>query len=437
MTTIFAPITSIFASSVIVIRISGDDSKDILKKLTKRNNFEHRKAIFCKIFDPEDNSILDETIITFFQGPNSFSGDDLAEISIHGSSYIFQRLCDILVNHHNCRYAEPGEFSKIAFLNGKIDLTQAESIIDLIAAETKLQHQQSIKQLSGANGKIYNSLIAEIIEISSLIEASIDFPDDDLPNNIIDDIEQRVKALKNKIAQYLDDEKSGQKIKDGIKIAIFGAPNVGKSSLINYLAKSEIAIVSDIAGTTRDIVSANLNIGGMQVNLFDTAGIRKTNNKIEKLGIDLAKKKLIESDLKIYLIDVSKPIIDEKLIDNKTILVANKNDLINNKDNNDFCDVDIQISIKNNYNLKNLLLILENKIRELIPNHNQSLITNQRYRDCLTNALNYLEDFSLQKNIELAAEDLRLAGIEIGKITGKFGVEEILDVIFSKFCIGK
>ena len=220
-------------------------------------------------------------------------------------------------------------------------------------------------------------------------------------------------------------------------MAIIGAPNAGKSSLINFLAKSDVAIVSDIAGTTRDVIDVHLEIAGMQIKISDTAGIRDSDDEIEKLGIKRAIQKSQEADFKIYLIDASNPIIDDEFCDKNTILVANKIDLIDNTASFDKLDIDLAISLKNQYNSDKLFEILSSKIQDLLPNKNHSLITQERYRVSLLNAIENLDNFSLDKNIELASEDLRLASIEIGKITGKIDVEKILDVIFSRFCIGK
>lgn len=434
MDTIFAPITSAFQNGISIIRISGDEVKNCLQKFGIKKSLNHREISWHKIYNPQNNQVLDECLIAFFQGPKSFTGQDIAEISIHGSPFILRKILEILSAQENCRIAENGEFSKRAFLNGKIDLVQAEAIVDLIACETESQHRQALQQLEGKLGKIYQNWREELIEISALIEAAIDFPDEDLPQNIIDNVEERTKKLIAEIENHLNDNKVGQKIKDGLSLAIIGAPNSGKSSLLNFLAKSDVAIVSEIAGTTRDIIEINLNIAGVAVKLSDTAGIHETTDKIEAEGIKRALKKAKSADIKIYLIDSTNPKIDYDLIDEKTILVANKDDLknFNNKDL-DF----LAISIKENKNCEKLITKLEEKILTIIPNQISPLITQERYRISLTKTLKNLENFSLKNNIELAAEDLRMAAREIGKIMGKIDIDDILDVIFSRFCIGK
>jgi len=432
MSTIFAPITSPARAGISVIRISGPQVVNCLEILGFKGNPEHSKITFQKIRDPKTSEIIDEVLVSFFQSPKSFTGEDVAEISIHASSFIAKKIFEILSDQKNCRFAEAGEFSKRAFLNGKLDLVQAEAIPDLIAAETAAQHKQALRQLEGKLGAIYEDWRFRLIEISAMIEAAIDFPDEDLPKNIIDKVESDVEKLKNEIASHLNDNKVGQKIKDGLNLAIIGAPNVGKSSLINFLAQSEVAIVSEIAGTTRDVVETHLSIAGVAVKISDTAGIHETEDKIEAEGIRRALKKASEADLKIFLIDAKNPVLRADLIDENTIIVVNKIDL----ESFNF-DGAVEISLTNNVNTTQLLKKLAEKILELIPNQNSPLITQERYRSALRNSVGNLESFSLEKNIELAAEDLRMTAREIGKITGKVDIENILDVIFSRFCIGK
>jgi len=433
MFTIFAPITSPIRAGISVIRISGAQTIKCLQTLGFKGEPKHQKISFQKIYQPKTKELIDETLISFFKSPQSFTGEDVAEISIHASPFIAQQIFEILSGVENCRFAEAGEFSKRAFLNNKLDLVQAEAIPDLIAAETAAQHKQALRQLEGKLGKIYEDWRFRLIEISAMIEAAIDFPDEDLPKNIIDKVEKNVAELANEIALHLNDNKVGQKIKNGLNLAIIGAPNVGKSSLINFLAQSEVAIVSEIAGTTRDIVETHLSIAGIAVKISDTAGIRESDDKIELEGIRRALKKASEADLKIFLIDATNPVLREDLIDENTIVVINKIDLAQANLNSDF----IKISLNSAKNTSELIKKLEEKIVEMIPNYGSPLITQERYRSALKNAAINLEDFSMKKNIELAAEDLRMTAREIGKITGKVDIENILDVIFSRFCIGK
>jgi tRNA modification GTPase len=358
-----------------------------------------------------------------------------------------KRIFAKLLSIENVDLASAGEFSKRAFLNGKIDLVQAEAIPDLIASETEAQHKQAILQLSGNLGKIYENWRHKIIELSAFVEALIDFPEDDLPMNIIEKINQEIAILKNQISQHLNDNKVGQKIKNGLSLAIIGAPNSGKSSLMNFLAQSEVAIVSEIAGTTRDIIDVHLEIAGIPVILSDTAGIRLSTDLIEQEGIKRALNKAQNADIKIYLIDTLNPIIQKNLVDERTILVFNKIDKIlddkidyekiladfemNNENNF------LTISILKNINISKFFEALKAKIELLIPNFNSPLITQERYRISLQNCLNNLENFNFNNDIEICAENLRICIHEIAKINGKIDIENILDVIFSKFCIGK
>jgi len=437
MQTIFAPITSPSRAGISVIRISGAEVRECLQNLGFKGALQHQKISFQKILDPKNSQIIDETLISFFSAPASFTGEDVAEISIHASSFILKKILEILSAQKNCRLAEAGEFSKRAFLNGKLDLVQAEAIPDLIAAETESQHRQALQQLEGVLGTIYADWRFRLIEITARIEAAIDFPDEDLPQNIVDAVELDVKNLSAEIAKHLDDKKIGQKIKDGLSLAIIGAPNVGKSSLINFLAQSEVAIVSEFAGTTRDVVEVHLSIAGVPVRISDTAGLRETDNPIEKEGIRRALQKAALADIKIFLLDATNPILRQDLIDENTILVTNKIDLLDAKLSQAFSDGSVMLSLSKNGNTSALLARLEEKILELVPKQTSPLITQERYRVALQECVKNLQSFSLEKNIELAAEDLRLTAREIGKIIGDVGVENILDAIFSRFCIGK
>lgn len=439
MTTIFAPITSLARGGVSVIRISGPQTIECLKILGFKGETHHQKISFQKIIDQKTNELIDESLISFFKSPNSFTGEDVAEISIHASSFIAKKIFEILSEIKNVRFAKAGEFSKRAFLNGKIDLVQADAIPDLIASETAAQHKQALLQLQGKLGEIYENWRERLIEISAKIEAFIDFPEDDLPQDLINKIELEVKNLSAEIKHHLSDKNIGQKIKNGLSLAIIGAPNVGKSSLINFLAQSEIAIVSEIAGTTRDIVETHLSIAGVAVKIADTAGLRETTDKIEQEGIRRALERAKNADLKIFVLDATNPILrqeDKSLVDENTIIVKNKIDLVE-IEADDLSVNSIGISLTNKFNVDKLISELQKKVLEIIPNENSPLITQERYRIALKNSLENLENFSLSKNIELAAEDLRFAAREIGKITGKVDIENILDVIFSRFCIGK
>lgn len=445
MTTIFAPITSINQNGVCVIRISGDNTINCLRELgidtnKIKNRFSHLHNIII------DNELIDNSLITYFKSPNSYTGEDIAEISIHASPYIYTTISAKLSTINNVRIAEAGEFSKRAFINNKIDLIKAESVVDLISSETKIQHQQAIRQYSGKVSNIYQAIRHNIISALSKIEALIDFPEDDIPNSIIDDINNIVFKIINEINSIINDNNIGQKIKKGLQIVIIGQPNVGKSTLINFLSNDNIAITSDISGTTRDVISSYINIEDIPINLFDTAGIRKTNNKIESEGIKRAINKADDSDLKIIVIDPSKNLSNDiiKLIDHNSLILINKIDNSNNDEIMDkikfisnYCENIIEISLRNEVNIASIKPKIAKLLKNKFNNINSSIITSQRHRSCLIKSIIHLNNFNLNKNIEIAAEDLRLAAHEISVITGSINIDNILDEIFSKFCIGK
>jgi len=445
MKTICALITSPLRSAVTVIRVSGSQTLNCLKALGVDFEPKIQQAFFHKIRFNETSEIIDEAIITFYKAPRSYTGEDVAEISIHSSQFIIKKIFQKLLSLENVDLASAGEFSKRAFLNGKLDLIQAEAIPDLIASETESQHRQAIQQLQGKLGEIYEVWRHKIMELSAFIEALIDFPEDDLPNDIISKIKSEVEILKQEITEHLNDNLVGDKIKNGLSLAILGAPNSGKSSLLNFLAKSDVAIVSEIAGTTRDIINIHLEIAGVAVVISDTAGIRETVDIIENEGIKRAMQKAQNADIVLYMIDVVNPLFHHQLINKNTILVFNKIDQHPNFNIDKFLtdyNIDpqiskVQISITEQVNIQNFFEILKNKINDLIPNYQSPAITQERYRISLQNCLNSLENFNLNNNIEISAENLRICLYEISKINGKIDIDNILDLIFSKFCIGK
>lgn len=444
MSTIFALISSPHASSIAVIRISGPQAFDCLKEFGFNKKITPRYCYFHPLKIKNSDEILDEALVTFFQNPHSFTGEDVVEISIHNSIFIINQIFLTLANIPKVRLSEPGEFSKRAFLNGKIDLIQAEAIPDLIASETKMQHHQAMQQMRGNLGKIYDNWRQQILEISAFIEALIDFPEDDLPASIYQTIQEKIALIIGEIQNHLNDNKIGEKIKNGINLAIIGAPNVGKSSLINLLAKSEVAIVSEIAGTTRDVLEIHLDIAGIAVKIADTAGIRISDDVIEKEGIKRAVNKAQNADIILYVIDASNPVINMDFINEKTLIVINKIDknfdenfLLNFLQNHNLSTKIAKISIQNNTNINELLELITTKVQSMLPSSNNSVITQERYRMALVSVLQELLAFNINNNIEISAENLRICLNEFAKINGKFNIDEMLDIIFSKFCIGK
>jgi tRNA modification GTPase len=368
----------------------------------------------------------------------------MAEIQVHGSKAVIDALHFSISNIKNCRLAEPGEFTKLAFQNGKINLLKAESIADLISSETEIQRQQAIKIMNGKSANQFNFLREKLLKTLSHIEAKIDFPDEDLPSNILKDIKKNSDEVIKVIENILDDQKVGERIREGFKIAILGPTNAGKSSLLNHLSNRDVAIVSEIAGTTRDVIETHLNIDGFPVIISDTAGIREAKNEIEKKGIKLSLKRAEEADLKIVVVDVNN--LDFKgilkgLLDKNAILVINKSDLLDGDIKPEIKKLNhVLISIKKNLNIDKLILKIKNNLKNKFITSDDILITRERHRKHLEQSLNHLKNFEEKNQAEdfdKAAEDLRLATRHLGMIVGKVDVEEILGSIFNDFCIGK
>jgi tRNA modification GTPase len=416
-------------SGIAIIRLSGKDTIKIAELITKKKDINVKEINFCKFYDPLNNNLVDEGLLLLFTSPNSFTGDDLAEFHVHGSNAVITKFLKVLSEQSNSRLAEPGEFTKIAFQNNKIDLLEAESIGDLIHSETEMQRQQAIKLVQGNASNYYNNLREKLVKSLAYIEAKIDFAEDDLPDNVLREVQSSIKEVHEDIKKILNDNRIGEKIREGFKVAIIGEVNAGKSSLLNLLSKREAAIVSEEEGTTRDIIETYLNIDGYPVILADTAGIREAKNEIEKKGISLAINKSQESDLNLIVIDNSSDNLDQKiknLIGDNSIVVLNKSDIDSNQKHN-FKDT-ILVSVK------------ENKLSGKFTLSKNILVTRERHRIKLTNCLNEIDNFlkkDQKKNIEMAAEDLRLATRHLGGIVGKVDVEEILGSIFKDFCIGK
>jgi len=411
--------------------------------LTKYKDIKSNEVNFCKIYDPNNGNVIDpEALLLWFPGPNSYTGEDLAELQIHGSNAVINALLKVLSEQKNCRLAEPGEFTKIAFQNDKIDLLKAESIGDLIHSETELQRQQAVKLVNGNASNYYNDLREKIIKSLAFIEAKIDFAEEDLPEKVLKDAYKSIKEIHSEITNFIEDNKVGEKIRDGFRVSIIGEVNAGKSSLLNLLSKREVAIVSDEAGTTRDVIETYLNLDGYPVLLADTAGIRDTKNEVEKKGISLALGKSKVSDLNIIVIDNSSKKINKEIqnmINRDTIIFLNKSD-VSDKQNHKFNVDTVLASVKNNKNIDKLIYLIKAKLSKKFTSNNSALITRERHRVKLNDCLKEIDKFlkkDQNKDLELAAEDLRMATRHLGSIVGKVDVEEILGSIFKDFCIGK
>ena len=442
--TIYALSSGLGASGVAIIRVSGKETKNIITKLTNEPIPYPRVATLRKINKIKTNELIDEGLVLWFPGPQSYTGEDMAEFQVHGSRAVIEAILDEFSNLESCRLAEPGEFTKIALTNEKLNLLEAESIGDLISSETEIQRRQALRGMSGDSFKIYLNWRKKLIKALANVEAKIDFPDEDLPKGMLDKIKIETEKIKKEIEKNLDDQKVGERIRDGFKIAIVGPPNAGKSSLLNYLSRREAAIVSETAGTTRDVIETHLNLNGYPVVISDTAGIRESKDEIEKKGIRLALKKAENADLNIIVIEPKSSYFTgflKDLISSRSILVINKSDLGTDNMPREFEKFKpINISIKNENNLNLLIEEIKQKLKNQFINSDDILITRKRHRINLEECQKHLEIFSekdLSKDFEKAAEDLRLATRYLGKIVGKVDVEEILDSIFNDFCIGK
>lgn len=445
MNSIFAQCTAPGKAGVAVFRLSGPESFMVLGQLIgqKIDKLEARKLYLRKIYNPKTQNLIDEAMVVYFEGKSSFTGEDSVEIHTHGGLAVIKQMNQILASMKGVRLAEPGEFAKRSFINGKMDLTAAEGLADLIDAETELQHRQAIRQLGGGLEKIYDDWRKELISLISLLEAYIDFPDEDIPEETLQQVAKKIDILVEEIKDHLNDNNRGERLRDGLKLTIIGKPNVGKSSLLNFLMKRDVAIVSDIAGTTRDVLEGHLDIAGYPIIIHDTAGIHhKTSNVIEIEGIKKAKKIFQDSDIRIVIFDAIR--IDEEdnyfkeLIDENTIILINKVDLCNTKLPTDFSSKKIiYSSIKEEKGIDELIKHIVERAENIAKPSDTPQITRARHRAQLEQAIDYLTNFSLNDDLVLITEDIRMTIRSLSNITGKITVDEILGEIFSNFCIGK
>ena len=442
--TIYALSSGPGIAGIAVVRVSGKDTSKVIKLITGEDLPAPRVATLRKMNNINTKELIDEGLIIWFPGPQSYTGEDLVEFHVHGSRAVVTALHASISEIENCRLAEPGEFTKRAFQNEKINLIKAESIADLISAETEIQRKQALEIMNGKSSDKFNSWREKLLKILSHIEAKIDFPDEDLPENIIFEIKKTSEQVSNEIKKILEDEKVGERIREGFKIAIVGPSNAGKSSLLNYLSKRDVAIVSEIAGTTRDVIETHLNLDGYPVVLSDTAGIRDSKDEIEKRGIKLALKRAEEADLRLLVVEPKN--LDftgflKDLFDENSILVINKSDLLQKNLDDQIKKLEhVLISIIKNSNLDILIDKIKNKLKNKFISNEDILITRERHRQHLKQCVDHLKNFSKKNkndDFDKAAEDLRLATRHLGMIVGKVDVEEILGSIFNDFCIGK
>ena len=435
--TIFAS-SSQFKSAIKIIRISGKNAKKISNifnfKKPKPRTFALRKLIY------KDN-IIDSAPVVWLPRKKSFTGEDTFEIYIHGSVVIEKLIFKILSSYKNFRLAGPGEFTKRATLNGNIDLIQAESINEIINTQTEKQLSIAQAQLDGSLSNLVNSWRKEIIYISSLIESLIDFSDEDIPEELSDQFLKRLKKIQKKIKDAINSAKLASFIKEGFIVTIIGKPNAGKSSLINALTKLNTSIVTELPGTTRDLIQQKIDLKGLPVILYDTAGIRKTNNIIEKKGIELAINIMKKSNVILNLCEngnFNSNILEKDFLDDSKIKIINVKTKVDIKKNNQK-NADVEISSKTKFGINILLEKIYSYLSSLEPKET-SLITSDRqilHSKKALSALNRINHLSINEETELIAEELRLASKHISNITSFIDNEDVLDKIFSSFCIGK
>ena len=436
-------------AGVAVIRISGPAASRVVEYVAGAVP-RPRVASRARLRDPRDGRVLDDGLVLWFPAPASYTGEDVAEFHVHGGVAVVAGVMGALCSVDCVRVAEPGEFTRRAFLNGKMDLVQAEAVADLIDAETAAQRRQALGQLEGGLSLIYESWRTRLRDALAHLEAGIDFPDEELPENLVAGIRENVSGLLVELERHLGDERRGERLRRGLYVVIVGPPNVGKSSLLNALARRDAAIVSERAGTTRDVVEVHLDLGGFPVIIADTAGLRESSDDIEAEGVRRALARAGQADLKLVVVEAAPEITldsrSKNLLDRDAVLVVNKIDL------HEFAEgVRVEgyrswpISVTTGQGLDEFLLEIRRLVAARVGHGESPVITRERHRssieECVTNLRSFMmgsENLDMTNaRIELCAEDLRLASRTLGRVTGKVDVEELLDVVFRDFCIGK
>lgn len=435
--TIYALATASGRAGVAVLRLSGPRAGAALTAVMGGGDLPApRRAHLANFVDPVGGETLDRGLALWFPEPDSFTGENVAELHGHGGPAVIAALLEALGRVPGCRLAEAGEFTRRAFQNGKMDLTQAEGLADLIAAETEAQRRQAQRQMEGALGALYEGWRGDLIGALAHLEAEIDFPDEDLPGGLLARQKPILERLTREMAVHLDDDHRGERLREGFQIVILGAPNVGKSSLLNALAQRDAAIVAAQAGTTRDIVEVYLNLGGYPVVIADTAGLRDSDDPVETEGVRRAKARGERADLRIVLYDCSKapgPSAEAlALTGTDGVLVASKVDLAGAAPVHG-----LAVSTKTGIGLSELLHRLEAKAKQGMSISGPPGLTRLRHRQSLEECRDALVRGVTESDEELVAEDVRLAARHLGRITGRVDVEDILDIVFNDFCIGK
>jgi tRNA modification GTPase len=437
--TIFAIATPVGISGVAVVRISGSKAIDAIKLLSKKPAPKPREMAFRKLYS-DTNEIIDEALLVYFASPNSFTGEDVVEFHIHGSRAGIKRLLEVLGKIDGLRPALAGEFTRRALSNNKLDLLQAEALGDMLEAETVAQHRQALKQFAGNQSGIIDDLREKAIDVLAVIEAALDFPDEDLPTNLFKNSEAEVAELIKIISNALADQRA-ERLRSGITAVIVGAPNAGKSSLLNLLAKRDAAIVTSIAGTTRDPIEVHMEIAGYPLTLIDTAGLRESLDVIENEGIKRTKDKATNADIILAVFDATRKQDTETLTltkDRNHIIVLNKIDLLN-ENIKPPSQNEMALSTATGDGVDMFISALTAKLEVLAGEVENPLITQARHRQELQTCFSHLNNFMDMHEYlpEIRAEELRLAAKNLGRMTGIVDVDDILDRVFSRFCIGK
>ncbi len=439
---IFAPVTPPGQSGVAVFRLSGRDLSDVLSGLSLPLSLPAREAVLCVLKEPANATPIDQALALSCHPPHSFTGEAVIEIHTHGGGAVRRGILDALSTLPRCRLAEAGEFSKRAFLNGKMDLLQAEGIADLIAAETAMQQQLALRQLDGEMSERFAQMRNMALRSLALLEAYLDFPDEEIPEETLAQVSDTLEQLKQTIRGLLNEPPCGELIREGFTIALIGPPNAGKSSLMNRLAKRDVAIVSDVAGTTRDRIEIHLNIHGYLVRLIDTAGMRETEDEIEAEGVRRAKQAAADADLTLVIYDIVSDTelfgLHDGLAAEQTLIIWNKADQSPSQAPSITSAIpSISLSALTGEGMDTLLEKISMIIESRLSANPSPLLTRNRHRHALAEALEFLERASHALPLELMAEEVRGAARSIGKITGHIEVDQLLDVIFREFCIGK
>jgi tRNA modification GTPase len=443
--TIFAPASAIGKAGVSVFRISGLNASAVVTHLCNPNEIPQPRLASLREIRNARGEIVDRALVLFFKAPHSFTGDDVVELHTHGGRAVMQAVMETLQTLPHYRLAEPGEFTRRAFENGKMDLTEAEAVADLVHAETEAQRKQALRQMDGALGRLYEEWRTALSRGLAYMEAAIDFSDEELPEDMVEKQSAELKKLRDLIAAHLNDNHRGERLRDGFSIAILGPPNAGKSSLLNALARREAAIVSSIPGTTRDVIEVHMDIGGFPVTLADTAGLRDlpsqgsgttSHDLIENEGIRRARARAEQADLKVLVFDGAawpqRDAATESLITQDALIVVNKSDLVKQQDQDT-----IFISAQNGGGIDTLLQKLRGEIEKRFHDTGTPPLTRARHRAALEECVTHLDRALAALMADQRAEDVRLAMRALGRITGRVDVEDLLDIIFRDFCIGK